>query len=699
MRALNCFVSGPRYWLKRRPKTQTRTIKVMNHTRFGCLTGTTFFALSTALASAVVFESFETHPLFRSQSGGPPENPPYTNAAQSTVAVTDGTYSFTASFTNDTWSWMYKAVVSGSVTNSYYGPATYFEWYRHKQLKVDLHRPALPWGWNLEFVLAMNGTALGGWRQEQLLNWVWLNADAASSETLTWDYSAIRDAASPNGSSWQLGVMARGNAPGGGTIYIDNLRFEDLVPALGFTFPKDIQNWVPQGWGTALAGTYWDPADAANDPDSGSLLCFCDFANADTNQTAVFQVWNFSPDTRDYARLSFDLKVDAGLSTPSVNGDYGAVQVVLRGGDINWNPIGTQLIPAQAADAFMHFELPLYQPLPTNLVGLNLIFGGTNLQDNIWYYVDNIFLEVETNAPTLVLREALPGLELNASATSADQRQSIRTQTGAHGWIGRPGTVNYAMTINEGLTGAAAGMMAYLFLIPTENSSPTARADYEEANGLYLEITQQADALATAVLRYKTNAPNAHGIRYTSEGILVTLPDVTLQGDWNLAVNILGNAAQAELTAPEGAAVSFTLPPDLVAAFSGTPSPAYVYWGIQPNAEANLGQWISLARVQISGLEAPVDQLFTSQSALDENVLVVSADHPGGVRLRPPNTVYRLSWDALVSGFNLYSAPTVGGPWQATGLPVMEARWNNIIFVPATALPATGQGYFRLQKP
>lgn len=97
-------------------------------------------------------------------------------------------------------------------------------------------------------------------------------------------------------------------------------------------------------------------------------------------------------------------------------------------------------------------------------------------------------------------------------------------------------------------------------------------------------------------------------------------------------------------------------------AFSGSPSPAYIYWGIQLNAEANWGQWISLARVQISGLETLVDQLFTSQSALDENALVVSADHSGGVRLRPPNTVYRLSWDALVSGFNLFSAPTVDGP-------------------------------------
>lgn len=669
----------------------------MNRTLINGLTALVLTALGTSLASAVLVESFETHPLMKNSSGAPPNNPPYTNVTQSTVAgVTDGTYSLTASFTNADYSWMYKAVANGGVTNLYYGASTYFQWYRHKTLKIDLHRPALTWGWNLEFAMAINGPQ--GWQQNQLVPWLWQNADESSSQTLTWDYSAIRDTVGPSGGYWQLAMMARGNVAGGGTVYVDNLRFEDLVPAIGFTFPTDVQNWAPQTWGTALAAAYWDATDAQTNASSGSLLCFCDFANAATNQTAVFQVWNFGPDTRDYARLSFDVKVDASLSTLTSSGDYGGVQVVLRGNDINYTPIGTLPIPASATNDFLHFEIPLYQPLSTNMVGINLIFGGTNLQGAVWYYVDNVLLNVETNPPTLALQKALPGLELNACAASVNQRQSVRTLAGTNGWVGRPGQVDYSLNINEGVPATAAGMMAYLFLIPTANANPTALADYAEANGIYLEIVQQANGLATAALRFKTNAPNSNGIRYANEGVLAVLSNAPMQGTWTLGANALGSPSQASLSAPGGASTNFTLPADLVAAFTGSPSPAYVYWGVQPNFETNLGQYANLARVQITGLASPFDQIFTSQATLAANALVVSADNPAGVRLRPTNTVYRLSWNAPSPGFSLYTATALDAAWSSAGLPVMAARQRNVVHVPTTALPA-GQGYFRLQNP
>jgi len=593
---------------------------------------------------------------------------------------------------------MYKAVVtSPGITNSYYGASTYFQWYRHKTLKIDLHRPALSWGWNLEFALAMNGAM--GWQQNQLVPWVWLNPGESSSQTLTWDYSAIRDTVGPSGGSWQLALMARNNVEGGGTVYVDNLRFEDLVEAIGFTFPTGLQGWEPQGWGTALAANYWDATDAQNDAASGSMLCFCDFANATTNQTAVFQAWNFGPDTRDYAKLTFDVKVDSANSVLTSGGDYGGVQVVLRGNDINWNPIGTFNIPAGAASAFVHYEVPLYQPLPTNMVGMNLIFGGTNLQGAIWYYVDNVQLLIETNPPTLAIQKEVPGLELNACAVAANQRQSIRTKNGTNGWVGLPGAVGYSMTITEGLPASAAGMMAYMYLIPTANANPSATADYDETDGIYLEITQQANNLTTAAVRYKTNSPGSNGIRYTADGVLAVVSNVPMVGTWTLTHNVSGSPSQASLSTPGGGTTNFILPADLIATFSGTPSPAYVYWGVQPNLDANLGQYVSLSRVQITGLSSPLDQIFTSQSTLNTNVLAVSAVNPNGVVLRPTNTVYRLSWNAPASGFSLYSAASVPiGSWTISGLPVMLARQRNVVFLPATAFPSAGQGYFRLQK-
>jgi len=663
----------------------------------------TLLVMTTSLAMATLIESFETPPLVRNGSGSPPDNPPYTNVSQSASAgVTHGTYSMFAAFTNSDWSWMYKAVVpSPGVTNAQYGPTTYFEWYRHKKLKIDLHRPALTWGWNLEFVMAMNGPQ--GWQQNQLVPWLWHNAGEASSSTLTWDYSAIRDTVGPSGGYWQLAFMIRGNQPGGGAAYFDNLRFEDLVPAIGFTFPTNssggnLQDWVPQSWGTALAATYWDATDANTNAASGSMYAFCDFATATTNQTAVFQVWNFGLDTRDYATLVFDIKVDAATSTATSAGDFGNLQVVLRGNDIDWNPLGPFNIPAAATNAFVHYEVPLYQPLPASMKGINLIFGGTNLQGPINYYVDNILFLVGTNSPTLTLKTALPGLELNACAAADDQRQSIRTKSGTNGWIGRPGTVNYAMTINEGLSAQAANMTAHLFLIGTGNANPSAHADFNETNGVFLAIEQQLNGLCNASLRYKTNAPGSHGIRHTADGVLGTIANASMVGTWTLSLNVSGNAAQAALSAPGGASTNFTLPAGLVQEFTG--SSVFAYFGVQPNQTSNIGQYVNFSRAQISGVVTPVDEVFTSQTALNTNVFVVNADNAAGIQMRPTNTIYRLSWNAPTPGFALYSATSLdAGPWTSSGLPVIAARQQNVVFLPATSLPSSGEGYFRLQNP
>src|SRR5258705_12118125 len=182
--------------------------------------------------------------------------------------------------------------------------------------------------------------------------------------------------------------------------------------------------------------------------------------------------------------LGFDIKVDAGSPPPTPAGDYGNVLVVLRGTDIDWNPMGPFNIPASAAGAFVHFEVPLYQPLPTNMVGMNLIFGGTNFQGPVNYYVDNILLLGQTNTPELTLDKALPGLELSAAASTTDQRQGIRTASGNYNWTAASGAVTYSMTISEGLPAEAAGMMAYMFLVGTTNANPGPAADGQETTGI-----------------------------------------------------------------------------------------------------------------------------------------------------------------------------------------------------------------------
>lgn len=142
-------------------------------------------------------------------------NPPYTNVAQSTAAgVTDGTYSMLVNFdASQTWSWFGKN----------YDAATYTAWHNHSKLLFDLHREPETFGWNLNLAVAINGAM--GWNQNEVVAWTWHNAGESSSQTITWDYSAIKAAAPATGTYFQLNFMARGAF--GGNAYIDNVRFAD----------------------------------------------------------------------------------------------------------------------------------------------------------------------------------------------------------------------------------------------------------------------------------------------------------------------------------------------------------------------------------------------------------------------------------------------------------------------------------------
>ena len=201
-------------------------MKLMKSTKLGLCTAFALFGMSASLQADYLANSFESSPIVDPA----PANPPYTSIAQSTAAgVTDGTYSMQVdAIKSGAFSWFYTAIGG----NHDYDTATYLNWYGHSKLQIDLHRPALSAGWNLELVAAMNGPQ--GWNQTTLRSWVWQNGGVATDQTLTWDYSAIRNAApAPDGDDWfQFALSARNNSgPAEGfTIYLDNLRFTEPVP-------------------------------------------------------------------------------------------------------------------------------------------------------------------------------------------------------------------------------------------------------------------------------------------------------------------------------------------------------------------------------------------------------------------------------------------------------------------------------------
>ncbi len=167
-------------------------------------------------------------------------------ALSSVYGVTQGTASMEVVPTGFTWNWLTKN----------FDATTYQQWYDHNKLSIDFTRVTTAAG-NFELVAAMNGPQ--GWNQQQLVNWAWTNPGLNETQTLVWDYTAIRDAAPAPGSGaeadyWQLNFVPRTNpdyAPQYG--YIDNIRFIDpIVPPE----PDDLL-WAADGFTPGGSGT-WD---------------------------------------------------------------------------------------------------------------------------------------------------------------------------------------------------------------------------------------------------------------------------------------------------------------------------------------------------------------------------------------------------------------------------------------------------------
>jgi hypothetical protein len=234
--------------------------------------------------------------------------------------------------------------------------------------------------------------------------------------------------------------------------------------------------------------------------------------------------------------------------------------------------------------------------------------------------------------------------------------------------------------------------MAYIFLVGTTNSNPGVTPDWNESDGIFLEIRQQSNGLCTAALQCKTNAPNSNGIRYTAAGTLAVVSNVPMTGAWSVRIDPSLN--QFLLTPPAGSSTNGSFP----AAVGEFSTNTFAYFGLQPNQTSNLGRYANLSRVQIlSGATPLVDQVFTTQSSLNTSVFVVRAANPAGIQMRPTNIVYRISWPAPPSNYELQSASSLAGPWSSSGLPLIIAGSRNVTFIPSTALPST-TAFFRLQS-
>jgi hypothetical protein len=408
-----------------------------------------------------------------------------------------------------------------------------------------------------------------------------------------------------------------------------------------------------------------------------------------------------------YSKISFDLRLDP-LSYPRVNGtDYGLFELYLRnGGGWDWIKSGETRF---TNNNWVHYSFNV--PTTADQVHrLTFKLGENNLTNTVIYNVDNIRWTESTAAPpppTLSVEKTEPGLNFVAASAGQYDRQSIATVANNFGWIGSSEPMSYSMTISKFPDAVAAGgFSAHFYLVPGVPGNGDA-PDWNEPTCALISIHANANGTATMEYHYKTNAPGSNGKptldattgqyfnQYATNGPVGWIGNVTgasILGTWTVTINQDTNIS---MMAPDSATSSFVMPPEDAAQFAGGIT---VYYGIVPGQTANVGQKAILSAVQIkSGATTLLEDNF-SVLPLDSAVWNIRAINPaGGVALITPNEPYYVWWTTPATGFTLQTNANLNpANWGDPGVTDVAVGAKRRALIPSTALPSTGQGFFRL---
>lgn len=308
------------------------------------------------------------------------------------------------------------------------------------------------------------------------------------------------------------------------------------------------------------------------------------------------------------------------------------------------------------------------------------------------FYVDAISLTntIAPPPPVMSIASASPGLTLFASVPgNTGSRQSIET-VNSYPWVGEPGTTIYSIDIADFPGTNHSDFQAQIFLVgdmPGTESAP----DYNETNVIFLQIVNNVAGGATAILTYKTNAPDSYP--FFSSGVLATIESSQVTGPWTL---VFQNNTNVTLSTPGNTSTNFAISPDIANQFAST---LYAYFGIQPNTTNNIGQSAIFSSVQISNAAVDIDEQFTN-ATLDPTIWQITALDPNGVIVAPPGSAFWLSWTQPDTGFTLQATPSLTNPlWADSGLTSYPGDDRTRVVVPANSLPSSSQGFYELIKP
>jgi hypothetical protein len=304
---------------------------------------------------------------------------------------------------------------------------------------------------------------------------------------------------------------------------------------------------------------------------------------------------------------------------------------------------------------------------------------------------------VTSPPPALSIRRDIPGLEINANITGGAgtyQRQDIRTVDGPYTWINSFTPVTYAFTISSFPDASYNGFEAH-FLLVGNKTNPGAYGDYNEANVIYLRAFDYGNGFG-AELRYKINkafssiyGPFANASEGGTAASFYSAP--TMIGTWGVTLS----GVNVTLFGPGGQTNVGVLPDNVSTSFDST---VYVYLGINPNGDANIGQAATFSGVALTGFDTIGGfngSLVDNFTDLNNWTTSVTQDS-NGVLLKPAGTRLRLSWPGPANGFVLQFEQNAADLfWTDSPLPVQALGTQRVVFSDT----ATSTGFFQLRKP
>ena len=494
------------------------------------------------------------------------------------------------------------------------------------------------------------------------------------------------------------------------TLNIDNIAYsttpEDVFITGADNGSIDV---TPDGWSwenwSAQGLVSWDPLDVQGRSTSGSIKLEHDFANLPNDyQQTVFTYVLPSGQVNaasDYSEVNLDVKVDAS-STPRATGDYGYFQVYLRNGT-GWDWLATAINGADGIRLtnndwhHLSFKVPSTADATHRLTfktGDNALLGPITLN------IDNISWTRNTTPPpppTLGLAHARGGLSL--VTTSADQygRHNIyTTDPAAYSFAGATDPVSYSFTIDSFPDAATyPGFQAHIFLVPGAPGAETG-PDWNEPTLMFMDIKAGANNSGNATFRPKLDEANGNNQLYAAG--LTTVNSATVVGTWTLTID--PNANTATMTAPDG---TVSNPIDISAlAPEFADGNLRVYFGDQPNADANKGQSIHVAKIQIkSGSTVLLSDDF-SGSALNTDLWTVNATAGGVQFVSPSDAGWIVNWTLPDTNYKLQVATKLTAPdWTDVDVSASTTLIGSVkqVIVTKSTLPTSDNVFFRLIQP